>query len=163
MARYGALGGVPRYYGDNYYADFPEDPYAPQLQQQSAQGAFGGTPGINPMMAMRLFGSSGSSAGSGTASTGAGAGSGTTGALGSLGPIGAIAAAVAVSKGMEARNPDGVAGKLGRAFNAPSAAQVKEDPRTGLTALLGLPFLNYFLMNDKAKSAKPEWESLLGL
>lgn len=107
-------------------------------------------PTMNPSMFMNGGGNSGAS--------------GMSGGMGSLGPIAAIAAAVAATKGLEYRNPDNGVGKVMRTFNAPSLAQIQQDPKKGiLGAATGLfPFLNH-KMNRKAKTAKPEWESLLGM
>lgn len=129
-------------------------------------------PSINPMSFMKgngggMFGGSAGSApvmAGGDAGIGGGASGGSGGgAMAGLGPIAAIAAAVAATKGVEARNDDNWMGDVLRTFNAPSGAQIMEDPETaGLGALTGLfPFLNH-KMNDDAKKARPEWEQLLG-
>lgn len=139
----------PQQYSQMAFALQQPPPYA---QNQTSM------PAINPMSFMGkqgggMFGGSGS----------AGGASGGAGALGSLGPVAAIAAAVAATKGLEARNDDNALGDVLRTFNAPSGAQILEDPETaGLGALTGLfPFLNH-KMSDDAKKARPEWESLLG-
>lgn len=160
-------GNAPGYLGGNYV------PVQQPTQAPPQQGG-GGMPMMNPMGAMGMFGGGGGGAAAGGAangveaaaaanSAGAGGAGGGMGSLGALGPVGAIMAAVALTKGMEYRNPDSLAGKLSRTFNAPSLAQIKEDPKVGVTTALGVPFLNNWLMNDKAKKTKPEWESFLGL
>lgn len=129
---------------------------------QGNQGGFGSMFGGGESGLGSYLGTGGEAGGIDAAgSSGLGGGSG---AMGSLGPIAAIAAAVALTKGIEHRSPNSGLGKVMRTFNAPSLAQIKEDPGKGiLGAATGLfPFLNH-KMNKKAKEAKPEWESLLGM
>lgn len=141
---------------------------------QTPQGAQAdGSMGMEgmPMMPMGgdygMFGGSSGAAAGGEAGSlgGASASSGSTGgassAMGSLGPVAAIMAAVAASKAVEAnQSPDSGFGKFLGSVNAPSINQIKEDPKIGVTTAIGIPFINGFIRNDKAASARPEWESL---
>lgn len=145
---YGYGYGQPPGYLQQNNAYTPLMQYQPQQQQSQM-------PSINPMSFINRGGSAGSSAAPSGGSGG--------GAMGSLGPIAAIMAAVALSKGVEYRNSDNMLGKLGQTFNAPSINQIREDPKVGLTTALGIPFVNSFIMNKKAKKAQPEWEQMFGI
>lgn len=153
-------------WGGGYGGQSTMGPYGGQSfpssrqQQQQPQGGLDSLPMMPGMGMDMISGMGGGSAGGGGAGAGGGASPG--GSMGSLGPIAAIMAAVAVSKGAEARNSDGPIGTLGRTFMAPSGNQIKEDPKVGMTTALGIPFINNWIMNDKAKKARPEWEGLFG-
>lgn len=166
---YGAMsyGHPPQYLTSN-------NPYTQMMVAQPRQQPQGGgmrMPMMNPMAFMGGFGGGGSAAGGSAAGTAGGSaaggsaagGSGAASSLGSLGPVGAIMAGVVASKGLEYRHPNGVIGTLGQTFNAPSFNQIKKDPKVGVTTALGIPFINSLIMNDKAKKAQPEWESLFNL
>lgn len=150
----------------------------PNYSQPAQQGG-----GMNPMsMAMmgnNMFGggAGGAAAGGGAAASGSapggaaaasgfnpgGGASGGASSLGWLGPAAAIAAAVAATKGYESRNPDSTFSKTFGRFNMPTLNQIMADPKhAGVGALTGTYPLMYDRMNDEAKSAKPEWEELLG-
>lgn len=151
-------GGWGGGWGGGYSApyagqSFPS-PYAQMLMARSQQAPQQDGMPMMPGMPMGMMPGMGGGGGAG--------GGGAGGAMSSLGPIAAIMAAVAATKGAEARNPDSLVGKLGRTFNAPSGAQIAADPKVGMTTALGIPFINNWIMNDKAKKARPEWEGLLG-
>lgn len=85
------------------------------------------------------------------------------GSLGWMGPAAAIAAAVALTKGREARS-SGTENKLWRTFNAPSGAQIKDDPRLAAMWATGLGPLSPWLgIGKSGANVKPEWEQLFGL
>ena len=74
----------------------------------------------------------------------------------------AIAALIMAGKRVENQNADNPLGRGLLSMLGPSAAQIKEDPKIGLTTALGIPFINGWIRNDKAANAKPEWASLFG-
>ena len=147
-----------------------------QYQPQAAPSQDGGLGSLGSLGNLASLGQSGygmlggQTAGGGMAAGGteaaggasSAAGGSSSGMMGSLGPIGAIAAAVMMSKGMEADQGNSPMGKVMGSLNAPSAAQIMEDPKTGVTTAFGVPFLNGFIRNDESANARPEWESLFG-
>lgn len=101
-----------------------------------------------------MFGGSGGGASSG------GAGS-SGGSAAMMNPYTAIAALVLAGKTAEYKNPGEWYSDASLSLLGPSLGQMREDPKLGLTTLLGLPFLNGFIANDDAKSAAPEWGAFL--
>jgi hypothetical protein len=103
----------------------------------------------------------GGAVGAGAGSSGAAAGSPGVGVGAYASPL-AIAALIAGGKMAESKDPNGPMGKIGQTFLGPSLAQIGADPKVGLTTILGVPFLNSFIMSDKAKGTAPEWAGLFG-
>jgi hypothetical protein len=98
----------------------------------------------------------------GAPNSGAFSGSGLGGWAGSLGTPLAYAALIGAGKAVEHNNPDSWIGRALLSGLGPSIAQIKEDPKLGLTTALGLPFLNGWIRSDEAAREEPEWFRLLG-
>lgn len=101
-------------------------------------------------------------AGAGTAAGAGGAGAGAGGGLAAMGPIAGFAALIGGGKLLEERNSQSPVGRGLLSMLGPSISQMRADPKLAVTTAVGLPFLNGFIRNNKAASAKPEWAGFMG-